>query len=37
LNTIGVVAFFIVIAGFGVWVIGTFLMNIKKLKGEVTA
>ena len=37
LNTIGVWAFFIVIAGFGVWVIGTFLMNIKKLKGEVTA
>ena len=37
LNTIGVWAFFIVIAGFGVWVIGTFLMNIKTLKGEVTA
>ena len=37
LNTIGVWAFFIVIAGFGVWVIGTFLMNIKRLKGEVTA
>ena len=26
--------FFIVIGGFGVWVIGTFLTNIKKLKGE---
>jgi len=37
LDTIGVWAFFIVIAGFGVWVIGTFLMNIKVLKGEVTA
>lgn len=37
LNTIGVWAFFIVIAGFGIWVIGTFLMNIKRLKGEVTA
>jgi len=34
LNTIGVWAFFIVIAGFSVWVIGTFLMNIKVLKGE---
>ncbi|UCG80199.1 MAG: sulfite exporter TauE/SafE family protein [Desulfobacterales bacterium] len=37
LDTIGVWAFFIVISGFGVWVIGTFLMNIKVLKGEVTA
>jgi hypothetical protein len=37
LDTIGVWAFFIVITGFGVWVIGTFLMNIKTLKGEVTA
>jgi uncharacterized membrane protein YfcA len=37
LDTIGVWAFFIVITGFGVWVIGTFLLNIKKLKGEVTA
>ncbi|MGA9260926.1 MAG: sulfite exporter TauE/SafE family protein [Desulfobacterales bacterium] len=35
LDTIGIVAFFIVIGGFGVWVIGTFLTNIKKLKGEV--
>ena len=34
LDTIGVWAFFIVIGGFGVWVIGTFLMNIKNLKGE---
>ena len=34
LDTIGIVAFFIVIGGFGVWVIGTFLINIKKLKGE---
>lgn len=34
LETIGVWAFFIVIGGFGVWVIGTFLSNIKKLKGE---
>jgi hypothetical protein len=35
LNTIGVWAFFIVIGCFGVWVIGTFLKNIKTLKGEV--
>ena len=34
LDTIGVWAFFIVIAGFGVWVIGTFLKNIGALKGE---
>jgi uncharacterized membrane protein YfcA len=34
LETIGVWAFFIVIAGFGVWVIGTFLGNISRLKGE---
>ncbi len=34
LDGIGVWAFFIVIAGFGVWVIGTFLANIKPLKGE---
>ena len=33
LETIGVWAFFIVIAGFGAWVIGTFLTNISKLKG----
>lgn len=38
LNTIGVYAFFIVIGGFSVWVIGTFVTNIKTLKGEgVTA
>ncbi len=37
LDAIGVWAFFIVIAGFSVWVIGTFLMNIKTLKGEVTS
>ena len=34
LESIGVWAFFIVIAGFGIWVIGTFLMNIRVLKGE---
>ena len=34
LDTIGIWAFFIVIAGFGVWVIGTFLKNITTLKGE---
>ena len=34
LETVGVWAFFIVITGFGVWVIGTFFMNIGKLKGE---
>ena len=34
LETIGIWLFFIVIGGFGVWVIGTFLTNIKKLKGE---
>jgi uncharacterized membrane protein YfcA len=33
LDTIGVWAFFIVIGAFSVWVIGTFLMNIKTLKG----
>jgi hypothetical protein len=32
LDTIGVWAFFIVIGMFGVWVIGTFLGNIKRLK-----
>ncbi len=35
LDKIGIYAFFIVIGIFAVWVIGTFLMNIKKLKGEV--
>jgi uncharacterized membrane protein YfcA len=34
LESIGIYAFFIVIAGFGVWVIGTFLRNISVLKGE---
>ncbi len=34
LETIGIWAFFIVIAGFSAWVIGTFLANIKVLKGE---
>ncbi|HHP7235586.1 MAG TPA: sulfite exporter TauE/SafE family protein [Desulfobacterales bacterium] len=32
LDQIGIYAFFIVIGGFSVWVIGTFLTNIKKLK-----
>ena len=37
LDSIGVWAFFIVIGGFGVWVIGTFLKNIGTLKaGEVS-
>jgi len=34
LEIIGVWAFFIVISGFGVWVIGTFLKNIRVLRGE---
>jgi len=34
LEAIGTYAFFIVIAGFGVWVIGTFVRNIGTLKGE---
>jgi len=34
LESIGVWAFFIVIGAFSVWVIGTFLSNIPKLKGE---
>ena len=34
LEAIGVYAFFIVITGFGIWVIGTFFKNIKALKGE---
>ena len=37
LESIGIYAFFIVIAGFAVWVIGTFLTNIKKLKGKEAA
>lgn len=37
LDAIGIWAFFLVIGGFGVWVIGTFLMNIRELRGkEVT-
>ncbi len=34
LDTIGIYAFFVVIGGFAVWVIGTFLINIRVLKGE---
>lgn len=34
LETIGIWAFFVVIGGFSVWVIGTFLKNIRILKGE---
>ena len=34
METIGVWAFFFVIGGFGVWVIGTFLANLKTLRGE---
>ena len=34
LESIGVWAFFIVLGGFGIWVIGTFLKNIGVLKGE---
>ncbi|HUV49963.1 MAG TPA: sulfite exporter TauE/SafE family protein [Anaerolineae bacterium] len=34
LESIGVWAFFVVIGAFSVWVIGTFLVNIPKLKGE---
>jgi hypothetical protein len=34
LENIGIVAFFLVVVVFGVWVIGTFLRNIKLLKGE---
>jgi len=37
LDRIGGILFFIVIGTFAVWVIGTFLMNIKKLKGEEVA
>jgi uncharacterized protein len=37
LDKIGGILFFIVIGTFAVWVIGTFLMNIKKLKGEEVA
>jgi uncharacterized membrane protein YfcA len=34
LETFGIWAFFIVIGGFSVWVIGTFLSNIENLKGK---
>jgi uncharacterized membrane protein YfcA len=34
LDKIGIVAFFIVIGGFAVWVIGTFITKINVLKGE---
>ena len=34
LETIGIWAFFVVIGGFSVWVIGTFFKNIRRLKGE---
>ena len=34
LDTIGVWAFFIVIGAFGVWVVGTFISNIRILKRE---
>jgi uncharacterized membrane protein YfcA len=34
LENIGIVAFFLVVVVFGVWVIGTFLRNIRLLKGE---
>jgi hypothetical protein len=34
LETIGIWAFFVVIGGFSVWVIGTFFKNIRTLKGE---
>jgi len=34
LDAIGIWAFFIVIGGFSVWVIGTFFKNLRMLKGE---
>jgi len=34
LDLIGIWSFFLVISVFAIWVISTFLMNIKKLKGE---
>jgi len=36
LNAIGIWAFFIVIGGFSIWVIGTFIKNIRVLKREET-
>ena len=32
LNTVGMYLFFITVGGFGIWVIGTFLVNLKTLK-----
>ena len=37
LDKTGAVIFFLVVGFFAVWVIGTFLMNLKKLKGEEVA
>jgi len=37
LDKTGAVIFFLVVGFFAVWVIGTFLKNIKKLKGEEVA
>jgi uncharacterized membrane protein YfcA len=34
LDKVGIWSFFVVIGIFGVWVIGTFLLNLKTLKGE---
>lgn len=34
LDTLGIWSFFIVIGAFAIWVIGTFLINIDKLKGK---
>lgn len=34
LNDIGIWVFFLVVGGFGVWVFGTFIKNIKVLKGQ---
>lgn len=34
LDTIGIYIFFVIIAGFGIWVIGTFIKNISSLRGE---
>ena len=34
IEKIGVYAFFIVIGGFAIWVVGTFLKNIRVLKGQ---
>ena len=34
LETIGIVAFFLVVGIFGIWVIGTFVKNLRVLRGE---